>query len=38
MTGRRPTAFPQVNARFVDKTVPREAGRRPRIGPVATIR
>jgi hypothetical protein len=38
MTGRRPTAFLQVDVRFVDKAVPGEAGRRPLAGALATIR
>jgi hypothetical protein len=32
------TAFPQVNAVFVDKAPSREAGHRPPDRPVATIR
>jgi hypothetical protein len=30
--------FSLVNLRFVDKTVPREGGRRPLMGTTATIR
>jgi hypothetical protein len=30
--------FPLVDGRYVDKAAAREAGRRPRTAPVATIR
>jgi hypothetical protein len=38
MTGHRSSAFALVDVRHVDKAALGETGRRPRMGPPATIR